>query len=66
MNISADNKELRDIMKTVLEDILSEKKDLLYDILYEAIEDFALGRAMEDAEQSETVSRDEVFKVLNS
>jgi hypothetical protein len=45
-------------------EVLEERKDLMRDLLEEALEDIVLVRAIEAGEQTETVSRDEVFKVL--
>ncbi len=42
-----------------------EHHDLVQDIVEEAIEDFALARAIEHGLGSQSVSRDEVLAILN-
>lgn len=47
-------------------EILEERKDLVREVLEEALEDIALARAIEEGEQSGLVTRDEVFNALES
>ena len=44
--------------------VLEERGDILREALTEAIEDIALARAIEEGEGSETITRDEVFALL--
>jgi hypothetical protein len=59
-----DEEKLKDLLKSALVEVLEERRDLLQDIVEEAIEDFALARAIEQGITSEPVSRDEVFAIL--
>jgi hypothetical protein len=63
-SISIDEGKLKDLLKTAIIEVLEERKDLVRDLLEEALEDIVLVRAIEAGEQTGTVSRDEVFKVL--
>ena len=63
-SISVDEGKLKDLLKTAILELLEERKDLVRDLLEEALEDIGLVRATEAGEQTGTVSRDEVFKVL--
>jgi hypothetical protein len=63
-SLSVDEGRLKDLLKTAILELLEERKDLVRDLLEEALEDIALVRAIEAGEQTGTVSRDEVFKVL--
>jgi hypothetical protein len=63
-SLSIDEGKLKDLLKTAIMEILEERKDLVRDLLEEALEDIVLVRAIEAGEQTGTVSRDEVFKVL--
>jgi hypothetical protein len=63
-SISIDEGKLKDLLKTAIMEVLEERKDLVRDLLEEALEDIVLVRAIEAGEQTGTVSRDEVFKVL--
>jgi hypothetical protein len=59
-----DEEKLKDLLKTALVEALKENRDLMQDILEEAMEDIALARAIEQGLGSESVSRDEVFTIL--
>jgi hypothetical protein len=66
MSISLiDEGQLKEALKSAIAEILEERKDLLRDLIEEALEDVALARAIEAGEQSELVSRDEVFNGLD-
>jgi hypothetical protein len=42
---------------------MEERKDVLRELLIEAIEDIGLVNAIKEGEKSKSISRDEVFKV---
>ncbi len=64
MAVTFDDEKLKDLVKSALVEVLEERKDLVRDIVEEAMEDLALARAIEQGLDSESVSRDEVFAVL--
>ncbi|MEP6741117.1 MAG: hypothetical protein ABJB61_01355 [bacterium] len=51
-------------MKAALIEIFEERKDLVREVLEESPEDSSLARAIEQVEQSDLVTRDEVFNAL--
>lgn len=59
-----DEAQLKEALKAAIVEVLEERKDLVRDLLEEALEDIALARAIEEGEQTELVTRDEVFKAL--
>ena len=59
-----DEAKLKEALKAALIEILEERKDLVREVLEEALEDIALARAIEEGEQSELVTRDEVLNAL--
>ena len=59
-----DEAKLKEALKTALVEILEERKDLVREVLEEALEDIALARAIEEGEHSELVTRDEIFSAL--
>lgn len=63
-NITLDETQVKDLFKQAMEELLEERKDLLYELLAEIIEDFALLKAIKEGEDTEPVSREEVFQVL--
>lgn len=59
-----DEAQLKEALKSAIVEILEERKDLVREVLEEALEDIALSRAIEEGEQSEPASRDKVFNAL--
>lgn len=58
--------QLKDALKAALVEVLEERADLIRDVLAEVMEDIALVRAIQEGEQSEPVSREDVFRLLDS
>lgn len=56
-----DEKKLRGIVKAALIDAFKENRDLMQDIVEEALEDIAIARAVEQGLETRTVSRKKVF-----
>ena len=61
-----DDAKLKELLKAAIVEILEERKDLVREVLEEALEDIVLARAIEEGEQSGLVTRDEVFNALES
>jgi len=59
-----DDVRLKNIFKKALSEVLEERQDLFTEIVMEAMEDFAMVRAIQEGEESEEVSREEVMRVL--
>lgn len=55
---------LKEILKSALIEVFEERKSLFSELLAEALEDIALIRAIKEGESTESVSRDEVFSIL--
>ena len=66
METSIDEGKLKDLFKAAVIEALEERRDLVKDIVEEAMEDIALARAIEEGVSGESVSRDEVFALLES
>ncbi len=60
-----DEIKIKALFKEALVEVIEENQELVSSILVEALEDIALSHAIEEGEQSKTVSRDEIFKVLS-
>ena len=56
---------IKALFKEALVEVIEENQELVSSILIDALEDIALSRAIEEGEKSQTVSRDEIFKVLS-
>ena len=63
-SVTLDERQIKDLFKQAVLELFQERRDLLYDLLAEVIEDFALANAIKEGESTETVSRAEVFRIL--
>ena len=59
-----DETQIKDLFKQAFEELLQERKDLLYELMAEIIEDFGLLRAIKEGEDTAAVPREEVFQIL--
>ena len=59
-----DEERLKSLLKSALVEALEEHRDLVREIVEEAMEDIALAHAIEQGLGGETVSRGEVFAIL--
>lgn len=59
-----DSNQLKELLKTAIVEILQEQKEVFTEIIVEAMEDIALAKAIEEGEDTEPVSREAIFKVL--
>ena len=57
--------KLKKLLKEAVEEVLVENKELFSDLILEAVEDIALIKAIKEGENSQTVGREEIFKILN-
>jgi hypothetical protein len=64
MEGSISDDRIKELFKSAILEVLEERGDLLREALAEAIEDIALVRAIEDGENTEAITRDEVFTLL--
>jgi hypothetical protein len=64
MEVTIAEDRLKEVLKAAVVEVLEERSDLVREIVEEALEDFALARAIEEGESSEVVDRDQVFGLL--
>ncbi len=62
--ISLDENKLKELLKIALLEVFQEQKELFSDLLAEVIEEIALEKAIKEGENTEPVSRDGIFKLL--
>lgn len=62
--MTLDETQIKELLKQAFVELLQERKDLLYELVAEIIEDFALVEAIREGEETEPVRREEVFRVL--
>ena len=58
-----DKHQLKEVFKQAFTELLQEQRDLLYDVFTEVLEDIALANAIKEGEETEIVSREQVFKL---
>jgi hypothetical protein len=61
---TADQEELKQVVKDAIKEIVAENSETLKDLLVEVLEDLALLQRMEEGRQTEFVDRAEVMGVL--
>ena len=59
-----DEKRLRGIVKSAIADAFEENRELMQDIVQEALEDIAIVRAIEQGLETKSVSRKKVITIL--
>ena len=64
--MTVDELKLKTVVKEAMWELVQEKQEAFYDLFGEIIEDMALTRAIREGHNSPTVSRDEVFAVLDA
>ena len=62
---SADDQKIKALFKEAIVEVMEENQDLVSSLLIDALEDIGLSRAIEEGEASQSVSREEIFKILS-
>jgi len=57
-----DERQIKESVKQALVDLLRERKDLLYELIAEVVEEYGLARAIKEGEQTPKVSREKVLR----
>jgi hypothetical protein len=59
-------KQFKFIMKDAFIEVINSNKELIYDVFYEAVEDFYLLQAIQEGELSGTATKEAVFAILEA
>jgi hypothetical protein len=62
--VTIDEERLKDLLKSAIVEALEERRDLVQEIVEEAMEDIGLTYAIEHGLRSDTIPREEVFAIL--
>ena len=65
METPIDEGRIKQLLKEALVEVLEERKDILYELLAEVMEDVALAHAIQEGENTKPVSKQEVLKLLD-
>ncbi len=63
--ITIDETKLKELLKVAIIELLQEQKEEFYEFLAESLEDILIKNAIQEGENTETVSREQIFKILN-
>jgi hypothetical protein len=66
LEYSLNETQIKDLMKAAILEIFQERRDLFQDLIAEALEDIALVKAIDEGRDSEPVSREAIFEILES
>ncbi|MBN2384739.1 hypothetical protein JXQ70_17830 [bacterium] len=64
MKIALDDEKTREMFKELMIELILERKDLFHEIIVEAIEDIALGKAIAEGRKNEFVDEEKIMKIL--
>jgi len=54
----------KQVLKEAITEALHEQRDLLYEVFADALEDFALAEAIQEGQQTEPATREDVLDIL--
>ena len=63
-DLNLDERQIKDLFKQAVLEVFQERRDLLYDLFAEVIKDVALANSIREGASTETVSRAEIFQIL--
>ena len=64
METRIDDKKIKDLLKQAIFEALEERRDVFYELIVEVMEDFAMVHAIQDGEDSGSISRSDIFRIL--
>jgi hypothetical protein len=65
MELSISDEKTKELLTEVMIELLKNKRDLIYDILLEALEEVGMANAIAEGRKNEFVSEEEVFSLLD-
>ena len=57
--------QIKELLKTAILELMQEQKEVFSEILVEALEDIGMENAIKEGENTEIVSREQIFRILN-
>ena len=64
MELSISDKKTKELLTEVVIELLKSKRDLIYDVLLEALEEVGLANAITEGRSDDFVTDDEIFSIF--
>ena len=64
--LSIDEERVKELLKQALVEVIQERREIIYELLAEVIEDLALVNAIEEGKSTPGIRRAEVMQILES
>jgi len=64
MQTLIDDGKLKQLLKEAFIEAIEEKRNIFHDMIVDAVEDIAIVRAIQEGENTETVSKQEIINIL--
>ena len=64
MELSISDEKTKELLTEVVIELLKSKRDLIYDVLLEALEEVGLANAITEGRSDDFVEEDEIFSIL--
>jgi hypothetical protein len=64
MELTINDEKMKDFIKEIILELITEKRDLFYDIILEAVEEVALAKAIAEGRQDNFVGEDRILELL--
>ncbi|MCI5180754.1 MAG: hypothetical protein D3911_15840 [Candidatus Electrothrix sp. AW3_4] len=65
MELSISDEKTKELLTEVMIELLKSKRDLIYDILLEALEEVGMANAIAEGRTNDFVAEDEVLSILD-
>lgn len=65
MELSISDEKTKELLTEVVIELLKSKRDLIYDVLLEALEEVGLANAVAEGRSDDFVAEDEIFSILD-
>ena len=66
MEMSLERDELKEIFKEAITELIYERKEDLAEVILEILEDYFMGKAIEEGLLTKNVTKEEIQKILKS
>ena len=65
-DITVNSEQLKDVIKTAILELFQDNRNEVYQLLSEIIEDIAMEKVIEEGQDTELISRNEIFSLVES